>query len=103
MRAGDICVQRDTMHAWVAKGSEPAVFAFVLIDLTVSRRWVYRGRCGVLSNNRALHPDFRPAACDAGGDLSETGGSAQPVGPQPSREQIGETKRCNKMYFFVAF
>jgi hypothetical protein len=21
-----------TMHAWVAKGSEPAVFAFVLID-----------------------------------------------------------------------
>ena len=29
---GDICVQRGTMHAWVAKGSEPAVFAFVLID-----------------------------------------------------------------------
>jgi hypothetical protein len=25
-------VQRGTMHAWVAKGSEPAVFAFVLID-----------------------------------------------------------------------
>ena len=24
--------QRGTMHAWVAKGSEPAVFAFVLID-----------------------------------------------------------------------
>jgi len=32
MKAGDICVQRGTMHAWVAKGSEPAVFAFVLID-----------------------------------------------------------------------
>ena len=31
-KAGDICVQRGTMHAWVAKGSEPAVFAFVLID-----------------------------------------------------------------------
>ncbi|MGC1889782.1 MAG: hypothetical protein WA709_27445, partial [Stellaceae bacterium] len=27
MKAGDICVQRGTMHAWVAKGSEPAVFA----------------------------------------------------------------------------
>ena len=32
MKAGDICVQRGTMHAWVTKGSEPAVFAFVLID-----------------------------------------------------------------------
>ena len=29
---GDVVVQRGTMHAWVAKGSEPAVFAFVLID-----------------------------------------------------------------------
>ena len=27
MKVGDICVR-----AWVAKGSEPAVFAFVLID-----------------------------------------------------------------------
>ena len=25
-------MQRGTMNAWVAKGSEPAVFAFVLID-----------------------------------------------------------------------
>ena len=32
MKAGDICLQRGTMHARVAKGSEPAVFAFVLID-----------------------------------------------------------------------
>jgi quercetin dioxygenase-like cupin family protein len=32
MKAGDICVQRGTMHAWVPTGSEPAVFAFVLID-----------------------------------------------------------------------
>src|SRR5262249_37024647 len=32
MKVVDICVQRGTMHAWVAKGSEPAVFAFVLID-----------------------------------------------------------------------
>ena len=32
MKAGDICVQRGTMQALVAKGSEPAVFAFVLID-----------------------------------------------------------------------
>jgi quercetin dioxygenase-like cupin family protein len=32
MKAGDICVQRGTMHAWVPTGSEPAVFAFILID-----------------------------------------------------------------------
>jgi hypothetical protein len=32
MKAGDICVQRGTMHASVAKGSEPAVFPFVLVD-----------------------------------------------------------------------
>lgn len=32
MKAGDICVQRGTMHAWVNNGPEPAVFAFVLID-----------------------------------------------------------------------
>jgi len=32
MKAGDICVQRGTMHAWVNRGSAPAVFAFVLID-----------------------------------------------------------------------
>ena len=32
MKQGDICVQRGTMHAWVNNGSEPAVFAFVLID-----------------------------------------------------------------------
>jgi quercetin dioxygenase-like cupin family protein len=29
---GDIVVQRGTMHAWVNKGTQPAVFAFVLID-----------------------------------------------------------------------
>ena len=32
MKPGDICVQRGTMHAWVNKGTVPAVFAFVLID-----------------------------------------------------------------------
>ena len=32
MKPGDICVQRGTMHAWAPRGSEPAVFAFVLID-----------------------------------------------------------------------
>jgi quercetin dioxygenase-like cupin family protein len=32
MKPGDICVQRGTMHAWVNTGTEPAVFAFVLID-----------------------------------------------------------------------
>lgn len=32
MKAGDIVVQRGTMHAWVNNGKEPCVFAFVLID-----------------------------------------------------------------------
>ena len=32
MKAGDICIQRGTMHAWVNNGTEPCVFAFVLID-----------------------------------------------------------------------
>ena len=32
MKPGDICVQRGTMHAWVNRGTVPAVFAFVLID-----------------------------------------------------------------------
>ena len=32
MKPGDIVVQRGTMHAWVNRGTVPAVFAFVLID-----------------------------------------------------------------------
>ena len=32
MKPGDICVQRGTIHAWVNRGTVPAVFAFVLID-----------------------------------------------------------------------
>ena len=32
VRAGDVVVQRGTMHAWVNKGTVPAVFAFILID-----------------------------------------------------------------------
>lgn len=32
MKAGDIVVQRGTMHAWVNNGAAPAVFAFILID-----------------------------------------------------------------------
>jgi quercetin dioxygenase-like cupin family protein len=32
MKQGDIVVQRGTMHAWVNSGTEPCVFAFVLID-----------------------------------------------------------------------
>lgn len=32
MKAGDIVVQRGTMHAWVNNGSVPCVFAFILID-----------------------------------------------------------------------
>ncbi len=32
LKAGDIVVQRGTMHAWVNNSKEPCVFAFVLID-----------------------------------------------------------------------
>jgi len=32
LKEGDVVVQRGTMHAWVNNGSQPCVFAFVLID-----------------------------------------------------------------------
>src|SRR5437667_800126 len=32
LKAGDIVVQRGTMHAWVNHGPQPCVFAFILID-----------------------------------------------------------------------
>jgi len=32
LRAGDVLVQRGTIHNWVNDGSEPCVMAFVLID-----------------------------------------------------------------------
>ena len=32
LRAGDVLVQRGTIHNWVNNGSEPCVIAFVLID-----------------------------------------------------------------------
>ena len=32
LKQGDVVVQRGTMHAWVNNGSEPCVFAFILID-----------------------------------------------------------------------
>ena len=32
LKAGDIVVQRGTMHAWVNRGPAPCVFAFILID-----------------------------------------------------------------------
>jgi quercetin dioxygenase-like cupin family protein len=32
LKAGDVVVQRGTMHAWVNNGTAPCVFAFVLID-----------------------------------------------------------------------
>ena len=32
MKAGDVVVQRGTIHTWVNRGSVPAVFAFILID-----------------------------------------------------------------------
>jgi quercetin dioxygenase-like cupin family protein len=32
LRAGDVLVQRGTVHNWVNNGTEPCVIAFVLID-----------------------------------------------------------------------
>jgi quercetin dioxygenase-like cupin family protein len=32
LRAGDVVVQRGTIHNWVNRGTEPCVIAFVLID-----------------------------------------------------------------------
>ena len=32
LKQGDVVVQRGTMHAWVNTGTEPCVFAFILID-----------------------------------------------------------------------
>jgi hypothetical protein len=70
-KAGDICVQRGTMHAWVAKGSEPAVFAFVLIDAEpveispLSRR-------GHLQGKRTGEPPRALAARDLGPAIRTT-------------------------------
>ena len=32
IKAGDVLIQRGTIHNWVNKGTEPCVIAFVLID-----------------------------------------------------------------------
>ena len=32
LKAGDVLVQRGTIHNWINRGSEPCVIAFVLID-----------------------------------------------------------------------
>jgi gentisate 1,2-dioxygenase len=32
LKAGDVVVQRGTMHAWHNPGAEPCVIAFILID-----------------------------------------------------------------------
>jgi len=32
LKAGDVLAQRNTIHNWVNRGSEPCVIAFVLID-----------------------------------------------------------------------
>lgn len=32
LKAGDVLVQRGTIHNWVNRGSEPCVIAFILID-----------------------------------------------------------------------
>ena len=32
LKAGDVLVQRATVHNWVNNGDEPCVIAFILID-----------------------------------------------------------------------
>ena len=32
LKAGDVLVQRGTIHNWVNRGTEPCVIAFILID-----------------------------------------------------------------------
>lgn len=32
IKAGDVLVQRGTVHNWINKGSEPCIIAFILID-----------------------------------------------------------------------
>ena len=32
LKAGDVLVQRGTIHDWVNEGTEPCVIAFILID-----------------------------------------------------------------------
>src|SRR4029077_20973478 len=34
LKAGDVLVQRGTIHNWVNRGTEPCVIAFILIDAT---------------------------------------------------------------------
>ena len=32
LRAGDVLVQRGTIHNWINRGTEPCTIAFILID-----------------------------------------------------------------------
>ena len=32
LRAGDVLVQRGTIHNWINRGTQPCVIAFILID-----------------------------------------------------------------------
>ena len=32
LKAGDVLVQRGTIHDWVNRGTQPCVMAFILID-----------------------------------------------------------------------
>jgi len=32
LKAGDVLVQRGTIHNWVNRGTQPCVMAFILID-----------------------------------------------------------------------
>jgi quercetin dioxygenase-like cupin family protein len=32
LKAGDVLVQRGTVHNWVNRGDEPCIMAFVLVD-----------------------------------------------------------------------
>ena len=47
MKAGDVCVQRGTIHGWTNPGSVPARMYFILI-----------GETGLLHDTRGLKTDF---------------------------------------------
>ena len=54
LKAGDVIVQRGTVHNWINRGTEPCVIAFVLIAVV---GLAPRGIAGLL--RRALQPEAR--------------------------------------------
>ena len=65
LKAGDVLVQRGTIHNWVNKGSEPCQIAFALVDARpVKAGGKTLNAEGVLSNNTSSStgPSAEPSA-----------------------------------------